>query len=60
MAKMFTSEFAIKAASEGVQIHGGIGLMDDSPISRFYRDAKFLTIGEGTTEIQKMVIARKL
>jgi len=60
MAKMFTSEFAIKAASEGVQIHGGIGLMDDSPISRFYRDAKFLTIGEGTTEIQKMVIARRL
>ena len=60
MAKMFTSEFAVKAASEGVQIHGGIGLMDDSPISRFYRDAKFLTIGEGTTEIQKMVIARKL
>lgn len=60
IAKMFTSEFAIKAAAEGVQIHGGIGLMDDSPVSRFYRDAKFLTIGEGTTEIQKMVIARKL
>lgn len=60
MAKMFTSEAAVRAAGEGVQIHGGLGLMDDSPISRFYRDAKFLTIGEGTTEIQKMVIARKL
>ncbi|MBI2958200.1 MAG: acyl-CoA dehydrogenase family protein [Chloroflexi bacterium] len=60
MAKMFTSEHAVLAASEGVQIHGGLGLMDDSPISRFYRDAKFLAIGEGTTEIQKMVIARRL
>lgn len=60
MAKMYTSECAVRAATEGVQIHGGLGLMDDSPISRFYRDSKFLTIGEGTTEIQKMVIARKL
>ncbi len=60
MAKMFTSERAVKAVNEGLQIHGGLGLMDDAPISRFYRDAKFLTIGEGTTEIQKMVIARKL
>ncbi|MEW6034496.1 MAG: acyl-CoA dehydrogenase family protein [Chloroflexota bacterium] len=60
MAKMFSSEFAMHAATEGVQVHGGYGLMNDYPISRFYRDAKFLTIGEGTTEIQKMVIARRL
>lgn len=60
MAKLFSSEVAMLAASEGVQIHGGYGLMNDSPISRFYRDAKFLSIGEGTTEIQKMVIARRL
>lgn len=60
MAKLYTSEMAVRAASEGVQIHGGLGLMDDAPISRFYRDAKFLTIGEGTSEILNMVIARRL
>lgn len=60
MAKLFASETALKAAIEGVQIHGGYGLMEESPISRFYMDAHFLTIGEGTSEILKLLIARHL
>lgn len=60
MAKLFASEIAVRAAEEGVQIHGGYGYMDDFPISRFYRNAKLLTIGEGTSEIQRLVIARHL
>lgn len=60
MAKLFASEIAVKATDEGVQIHGGYGFMDDFPISRFYRDAKLTTIGEGTSEVQRMVIARIL
>ena len=59
MAKLFSSEAGMKAALDGVQIHGGYGCMDDCPISRFYRDAKFLTIGEGTSEILRLVIARE-
>ncbi|MHB9149651.1 MAG: acyl-CoA dehydrogenase family protein [Thermoleophilia bacterium] len=60
MAKLTTSELAVWAASEAVQIHGGYGYMDEYPVSRFYRDAKVLEIGEGTSEVQRLVIARML
>lgn len=60
MAKLFSSEMAMKAAIDGVQIHGSYGLTDEAPISRFFRDAKFLTIGEGTSEVLRLVIARHL
>ena len=60
MAKLLASELAVKAASEAVQIHGGYGYMQEYPVSRFYRDAKVLEIGEGTNEIQRLVIARGL
>jgi len=60
MAKLKASRLAVQAASEAVQIHGGIGYMLDSPVARFYCDAKVLEIGEGTNEIQHMVIARTL
>ena len=60
IAKLFSSEAALQAVDQAVQIHGGLGYMEDSPIARFYRDAKALTIGEGTSEIQRMIIARKL
>jgi alkylation response protein AidB-like acyl-CoA dehydrogenase len=60
MAKLYTSELANRAASASVQIHGGYGFMRESAISRFYADAKVLEIGEGTNEIQRNVIARRL
>jgi alkylation response protein AidB-like acyl-CoA dehydrogenase len=60
MAKLKASRLAVSAASEAVQIHGGLGYMLDSPVARFYCDAKVLEIGEGTNEIQHMVIARAL
>jgi alkylation response protein AidB-like acyl-CoA dehydrogenase len=60
MAKLKASRLATWAASEAVQIHGGLGYMLDSPVARFYCDAKVLEIGEGTNEIQHMVIARAL
>jgi short/branched chain acyl-CoA dehydrogenase len=60
MAKLLSSELAVKASSEAVQIHGGYGYMQEYPVSRFYRDAKVLEIGEGTNEIQRLVIARHL
>ena len=60
MAKYFASEVCVKAASEAVQIHGGYGFTKDFPVEKFYRDAKLCTIGEGTSEIQKLVIARKI
>ncbi|MCX6143874.1 MAG: acyl-CoA dehydrogenase family protein [Ignavibacteriales bacterium] len=59
-AKLFASEVAVRAASEAVQIHGGYGFIKDFPVEKFYRDAKLLTIGEGTSEVQKMVIAKNL
>jgi alkylation response protein AidB-like acyl-CoA dehydrogenase len=59
-AKLFASEVASRAASAAVQIHGGYGFTKDYPVEKFYRDVKLLTIGEGTTEVQKMVIARSL
>ena len=60
MAKLYTSEVAVKAANEGVQIHGGYGFIKDYPAEKFYRDVKLCTIGEGTSEIQRMVIARQI
>ncbi len=60
MAKLASSEIAVKAAEEAVQIHGGYGYTRDFPVSRFYLDSKILTIGEGTSEVQRMVIARQL
>jgi alkylation response protein AidB-like acyl-CoA dehydrogenase len=59
MAKYYASEVAVKAANEAVQIFGGYGYTKDFPVEKFYRDAKLCTIGEGTSEIQKIVIARE-
>jgi alkylation response protein AidB-like acyl-CoA dehydrogenase len=60
MAKMYASEVCVKVANEAVQIHGGYGYIKDYPVEKFYRDSKLCTIGEGTTEIQKIVISRNL
>ncbi|KQB43089.1 Acyl-CoA dehydrogenase [Flavobacterium daejeonense] len=60
MAKMYASEMCVKVANEAVQIHGGYGFTKDFPVEKFYRDAKLCTIGEGTTEIQKVVISRNI
>jgi alkylation response protein AidB-like acyl-CoA dehydrogenase len=59
-AKLFASEVAVRAAEENMQIHGGFGFIEESAVPRFYRDAKVLTIGEGTSEILKLVIARQM
>jgi short/branched chain acyl-CoA dehydrogenase len=59
-AKLKTGRLAVKASEEAVQIHGGYGYIEEYPVCRFYRDAKILTIGEGTDEVQQMVIARAL
>jgi short/branched chain acyl-CoA dehydrogenase len=59
-AKLKTGRLAVRACEEAVQIHGGYGYIEEYPICRFYRDAKILTIGEGTDEVQQMVIARQL
>jgi alkylation response protein AidB-like acyl-CoA dehydrogenase len=60
MAKYYASEIAVKVANEALQIHGGYGFTKDYPAERYYRDVKLCTIGEGTTEIQKLVISRAL
>jgi short-chain 2-methylacyl-CoA dehydrogenase len=60
MAKLKTGRLAVRAAEEAVQIHGGYGYIEEYPVCRFYRDAKILTIGEGTDEVHQMVIARAL
>ena len=60
MAKLFSSEAAVRIADEAVQIHGGYGFIKDYPVEKFYRDVKLCTIGEGTSEIQRLVIARQL
>jgi short/branched chain acyl-CoA dehydrogenase len=59
-AKLITGRLAVRASEEAVQIHGGYGYIEEYPVCRFYRDAKILTIGEGTDEVQQMVIARQL
>ena len=60
MAKLYASEIAVKAADDCVQIHGGYGFVKDYPAEKFFRDVKLTTIGEGTSEIQRLVIARQL
>jgi alkylation response protein AidB-like acyl-CoA dehydrogenase len=60
MAKLFASEVAMRATSKAIQIHGGYGYTKDFPVERYYRDAKLCEIGEGTSEIQRMVIARDI
>jgi short/branched chain acyl-CoA dehydrogenase len=60
MAKLFSGELSNRAVNASLQIHGGYGFMDEYPISRLYRDQKVLEIGEGTNEVQRMVIARHL
>jgi alkylation response protein AidB-like acyl-CoA dehydrogenase len=60
MAKLKASEVAVKICDEAVQLHGGYGFIKDYPVEKFYRDVKLCTIGEGTSEIQRMVIAREL
>ena len=60
MAKLYAREVAVRVANEAVQIHGGYGFIKDYPAEKFYRDVKLCTIGEGTSEIQRLVIARQL
>ena len=60
MAKLFASEVAVRICNEAVQLFGGYGFIKDYPAEKFYRDVKLCTIGEGTSEIQRMVIAREL
>ena len=60
MAKLYSSEIAVRVAEDGVQIHGGYGFVKDYPVEKFFRDVKLTTIGEGTSEIQRLVIARQL
>jgi short/branched chain acyl-CoA dehydrogenase len=60
MAKLFATEAAVKATRTATQVFGGYGFMEETPVARLYRDAKILEIGEGTSEVQRMVIARYL
>jgi butyryl-CoA dehydrogenase len=59
-AKLFASEVASRATGQAIQIHGGAGYMKDAPVERYFRDAKLCEIGEGTSEIQRMIIAKAL
>jgi alkylation response protein AidB-like acyl-CoA dehydrogenase len=60
MAKLYSSEIAVRVSEDGVQVHGGYGFVKDYPAEKFFRDVKLTTIGEGTSEIQRLVIARQL
>jgi alkylation response protein AidB-like acyl-CoA dehydrogenase len=60
MAKLYASEIAVRAAEDCVQMHGGYGFVKDYPAEKYFRDVKLLTIGEGTSEVQRLVIARQL
>jgi alkylation response protein AidB-like acyl-CoA dehydrogenase len=60
MAKLYAGEVAVRVANEAVQIHGGYGFIKDYPVEKFYRDVKLCTIGEGTSEIQRLIIAREV
>jgi len=60
MAKLYASEVAVTCAREAVQVHGAYGYMEEFPVARYYRDAKVLEIGEGTSEIMRWIIARDL
>src|ERR1700693_1264528 len=59
-AKLYASEAAVRAAHSGIQIHGGSGYLKDFPLERYYRDARLCEIGEGTSEIQRIVISREI
>src|SRR5207237_7347774 len=60
MAKLYATEAAVTATREATQIFGGYGFVDETPVARFYRDAKILEIGEGTSEVQRLVLSREL
>ncbi|MBP7274120.1 MAG: acyl-CoA dehydrogenase, partial [Saprospiraceae bacterium] len=60
MAKYYASEVAVEVATDAIQVHGGYGYTKDFPVEKFFRDSKLCTIGEGTSEIQKLVISREL
>ena len=60
MAKYYASEIAAKATGEAIQIHGGYGFIKEFPVEKLYRDVKLMTIGEGTSEVQKMIMSRML
>ena len=60
MAKLFASEAAMRATGKAIQIHGGYGYTKDYPVERYYRDAKLCEIGEGTSEVQRIVIGREI
>ena len=60
MAKLFASEMGVRVCEEAIQIHGGYGYTKDYPAEKFWRDSKLCTIGEGTSEIQRMIIAREI
>jgi alkylation response protein AidB-like acyl-CoA dehydrogenase len=60
IAKLHASEAAVASAREAVQVHGGYGFIEEFPVARFYRDAKILEIGEGTSEVMRILIARSL
>jgi alkylation response protein AidB-like acyl-CoA dehydrogenase len=60
MAKLYASEVAMWVTTKAIQVHGGIGYMRELPVERYFRDAKLLEIGEGTSEIQRTVIAREI
>ena len=60
MSKMYSSEVCVKVSTDAIQIHGGYGYTKDYPVEKFFRDSKLCTIGEGTTEIQKLVISRNI
>jgi butyryl-CoA dehydrogenase len=60
MAKLFASETAKRCADQAVQIHGGYGFMDEYPVSRYWRNVKVHEIGEGTSEVQRLIIAKQL
>jgi alkylation response protein AidB-like acyl-CoA dehydrogenase len=60
LAKLYASEIAVTCAREAVQVHGGYGFMEEFPVARYYRDSKVLEIGEGTSEVQRLIIARDL
>ena len=60
IAKLFASEVAVRVANEALQVHGGYGFIKDYPVEKFYRDVKLMTIGEGTSEIQRLIISRQI
>jgi len=60
MAKLFSSEVAMKTTTDSIQVHGGYGYVKDYDVERYFRDAKILEIGEGTSEIQRLIISREI